>query len=145
MFACINPWVKKRTITGRIKAFRAINEPMRMGFAALFSVIISAAKVTSARVSTSRNDVDVQPKFCPKDGTHSKRPKKAITKKAPERSKFFKGLRSKESFGSVKKHSNKNTTHIIEDIHISVRQLPYSKIRPPRVGPKITATLESSI
>ena len=60
--------------------------------------------------------------------------------------------RQKESFSShkrsnesVKKHSAKNTTHMSEDIHISVRQLPYSKISPPRVGPKITATLESNI
>ena len=145
MFACINPWVKKRIITGRMKAFRAIKEPMSIGFLAFFSVTTSTTKVISARVSASRNGVDVQPKFCPKDGTHSKRPKKTITKKAPIRSKFIKGLRAKDSFGSVKKHSDKNTTHTIEDIHISVRQLPYSKISPPRVGPKITATLESSI
>ena len=118
---------------------------MRIGFGAFLSVITSTAKVISARESIIRNGVEVQPKFCPKDGTHSKRPKKAITKKAPIRSKFFKGFLSKEFFGSVKIHNNKNTTHIIEDIHISVRQLPYSKISPPRVGPKITAVLERSI
>ena len=145
IFACINPWVKKRIITGMMKAFRAMNDPMRIGFCAFLSVITSTAKVIRARVSTIRNGADVQPKFCPKDGTHSKSPKKAITKKAPIRSKFFKGFLPKESFGSVKKHNNKNTTHIIEDIHISVRQLPYSKISPPRVGPKITAMLESNI
>ena len=145
IFACINPWVKKRIITGMMKAFRAINDPMRIGFGAFLSVITSTAKVISARESIIRNGVEVQPKFCPKDGTHSKRPKKAITKKAPIRSKFFKGLRTKDSLGSVKKHSEKNTAHTIEEIHISVRQLPYSKISPPRVGPKITAVLESSI
>ena len=92
MFACINPWVKKRIITGKRKAFRAINDPMRMGFFAFFSVITSTVKVISDRASISRNGADVQPKFCPKDGTHRKRPKKAITKKAPTRSKFFNGL-----------------------------------------------------
>ena len=118
---------------------------MRIGFFAFFSIKKSIARVISDRTSTSRKGVDVQPKFCPKEGMHSKRPKKAMTKKAPARSKFFNGFRAKDSFGSVKTHSNKNTTHIAEDIHISVRQLPYSKISPPRVGPKITATLESSI
>ena len=128
-----------------MKAFRAINDPMSIGFFAFFSVIASAANVISAKVSTSKNGVDDQPKFCPKDGMHSNRPKKAITKKAPKRSKFFKGLRTKDSFGSVKKHSDKNIIHMIEDIHISVCQLPYSRISPPRVGPKITAALEISI
>ena len=145
ILACINPWVKKRMITGMMKAFRAIKDPMRIGFFAFFSVTTSATKVISDRVSTSRNGVDAHPKFCPKDGTHSNRPKKAITKKAPIRSKFFIGLRTKDSFGSVEKHSDKNIIHMIEDIHISVCQLPYSRIGPPRVGPKITATLESSI
>ena len=54
-------------ITGRMKAFRAIKDPMRIGFFAFFSVTTRATKVISARVSTSRNGVDAQPKFCPKD------------------------------------------------------------------------------
>ena len=74
------------------------------------------------RVSTSINGMDVQPKFCPKDGTQSNRPNVAITKKAPIRSKFFIGFLTKVCLGSVKKHSKKNTTHIIEEIHISARQ-----------------------
>ena len=92
IFACINPWVKKRMITGMMKAFRAIKDPISIGFFAFFSVAISATKVISAKGSTSRNGVDVQPKFCQKDGTHRKRPKKTITKKAPTKSKFFNGL-----------------------------------------------------
>ena len=145
IFACISPWVKKRMITGRMKAFRAIKDPMRIGFFAFFSVTIRITKVISARVSTSWNGVDVQPKFCPKDGTQSRRLKKAITKKAPTRSKFFKGFLTKVCLGSVKKHSNKKTIHMIEEIHISDRQPEDSKISPPRVGPKITAALEISI
>ena len=145
IFACINPWVKKRMITGRMKAFRAIKDPMRIGFFAFFSVTIRITKVISARVSTSWNGVNVQPKFCPKAGTQSKRLKKTITKKAPTRSKFFKGFLTKVCLGSVKKHSNKNTTHMIEDIHISTLQPDASKIIPPRVGPKITAALDMSI
>ena len=145
IFACINPWVKKRIIIGMMKAFRTINDPMRIGFFAFFSVITSTIKVITARVSTSRNGVDVQPKFCPKAGTHSKRPKKLITKKAPLRSKFFKGLRTKDSFGSVNKHSKKNTTQITDEIHISARQPETFRINPPSVGPKITAALEISI
>ena len=70
IFACINPWVRKRMITGRMKAFRAIKEPMRIGFFAFFSVRTSTTKVISAIVNTSRNGVDDQPKFCPKDGMH---------------------------------------------------------------------------
>ena len=145
IFACINPWVKKRIITGMIKAFRAINDPMRIGFFAFFSVIASNTKVISARVNTSRNGADAQPKFCPKEGTHSKRLKKVITKKAPTRSKFLRGFLTKVCLGSVKKHGNKKMTHMIEEIHMSARQLEASRISPPRVGPKITAALEISI
>ena len=145
IFACINPWVKKRMITGRMKTFRAIKDPIKIGFFAFFSVTMSSSKVISARASTSRNGVDDQPKFCPKDGMQSKRLKKAITKKAPTRSKFFIGFRTKSCLESVKKHSNKKTIHMIEEIHISDRQPEVSKINPPRVGPKITAALEISI
>ena len=145
ILACINPCVKNRMITGRIKAFRAIKCPIRIGFFAFFSVITSAAKAISARVSTSRNRLDVQPKFCPKDGTHSKRLKKAMTKKEPMRSKSFSGFLTNACFGSVKKHSNKNRIHIIEEIHIRIRQPDASRISPPRVGPKITAALEINI
>ena len=145
IFACINPRVKKRMITGMMKAFRAIKDPMRIGFFAFFSVTTSNTKVISARVSTSRNGADAQPKFCPKEGTHSKRLKKVITKKAPTRSKFFIGFLTKSCLGSVKKHSKKNTIHIIDEIHISVRQLEDARISPPRVGPKITAALEINI
>ena len=118
---------------------------MRIGFFAFFSVTTRITKVISASISTSKNGVDVQPKFCPKDGTQSKRLKKIITKKAPTKSKFFKGFLTKACLGSVKKHSNKNTTHMIEENHISVRQPEVSRINPPRVGPKITAALEISI
>ena len=132
-------------ITGRTKAFRAIKDPIRIGFFAFFSVIIRSNKVISVRVSTSRNGADDQPKFCPKDGTHSKRLKNTMTKKAPTRSKSFNGFLTKACLESVKKHSNKNTTHMKEEIHISMRQPKASKISPPRVGPKITAALEISI
>ena len=132
-------------ITGIMKAFRAIKCPMRIGFSALFSATTSTTKVISARVSTSRKGVDTQPKFCPKDGTQSKRLKKMITKKAPTRSKFFKGFLTKFCLGRVKKQSNKNMMHIIEENHISVRQPEVSRISPPRVGPKTTEALEISI
>ena len=145
IFACINPWVKKRMITGKMKAFRAIKDPIRIGFFAFFSVTMRSINMISAIVSTSRNGADDQPKFCPKEGTQSKRLKKAITKKAPTRSKFFKGFLTKVCLGSVKKHSKKNMTHMIEEIHISARQPEASRISPPRVGPKITAALEISM
>ena len=96
-------------ITGRMKAFRAIKAPMRIGCFAFFSVTTRITKVISAKVSTSRNGVDAQPKFCPKDGMQIKRLKKAMKKKAPVRSKFFKGFLTKVCLGSVKKHNNKNT------------------------------------
>jgi len=101
--------------------------------------------VISDRVRTIRNGVDVQPKFCPKDGTQSKKLKNAITKKAPLKSKFFKGFLIKVCFGSVKKHSNKNITQTIEENHISALQPDKPRIIPPRVGPNITATLEINI
>ena len=145
IFACINPWVKKRIITGRMKAFRAINDPIRIGFFAFFSVTANATKVISAKVSTSRNGVDAHPKFCPKEGIQSNRLKKTITKKAPIKSKFSKGFLTKVCLGSVKKHSNKNTIHMAEETHISVLQPEISRITPPRVGPKITAALEINI
>ena len=145
IFACINPCVKKRIITGRMKAFRTINEPMRIGLFAFFSIITRATNVIIVRVSTSINGVDDQPKFCPKDGTQSNRPNVTITKKAPIKSKFFIVFLTKVCLGSVKKHSKKNTIHIIDEIHISVRQLEDARISPPRVGPKITAALEINI
>lgn len=132
-------------ITGKMKAFRAIKDPMRMGFFAFFSVAASPANVLNARISTRINGVDVHPKFCPKDGTQSKRLKKAMTKKDPIRSKFFKGFFTKVCLGSVKKHSNKKMTHRIEEIHISIRHVEASRINPPRDGPKITAILEISM
>ena len=41
-----------------------------------------------ARTSTSRNGVDVQPKFCPKEGMHNNKLKKIRIKTAPDISKF---------------------------------------------------------
>ena len=145
IFACINPWVKKRMITGRMKTFRAIKDPIKIGFFAFFSITMSTSKVIRARVSTSRNGVDDQPKFCPKDGMQSKRLKKAITKKAPIKSKFSKGFLTKICLGRVKRHRKKNAMHITEETHISVLHPETSRISPPRVGPKITAALEISI
>lgn len=145
IFACINPCVKKRIITGIIKAFLAKNDPMRIGFFAFFSVITRRIKAISDKANTTRNGVEVQPKFCPKDGTQSKRLKKAITKKAPLRSKLFKGFLIKLCFGNVKKHSNKNMIQIIEETHISVFHPADSSIIPPIVGPNITAALEINI
>ena len=132
-------------ITGRIKDFRFIKEPVRMGFFAFFSVITRIAKVISAGISTRRNGAEVQPKFCPKDGIQSKRPKKTMTKKAPARSKFFRGFLTKVCGGRVKKHRNRKMAHRMEEIHISVRQPENFKIIPPRVGPKMTAALEISM
>ena len=68
-----------------------------------------------------------------------------MTKKAPPRSKSRNVLLVNACFGSVKKHSIKNTAHMIEEIHISVRQPEISRMSPPRDGPKITAALEISI
>lgn len=68
-----------------------------------------------------------------------------MTRNAPAKSKFSKGFLTKVCPGSVKKHSDINTTHMIEEIHISARQPEASKISPPRVGPKITAALEISM
>ena len=88
MLACISPWVRNRARTLRIKAPRFIKLPGRMGCTAFLSAVIKPAKLMMAAISTPRNALDVQPKFCPKEGTHSIRLKKIRTSTAPMPSKF---------------------------------------------------------
>ena len=76
IFACISPWVRNKARTLRIKALRCMKLPDRMGCAAFRSARISAVRLAAAATSTTRNGVDAQPKFCPKEGMHSKRLKK---------------------------------------------------------------------
>ena len=77
-------------ITGRMKAFRAIKEPIRIGFFAFLSIATRITNMISTKVNTSLNATDDQPKFCPNEGTQSKRLKNTMTKKEPTKSKFFK-------------------------------------------------------
>ena len=62
--------------------------PGRIGCIAFLSTAIKPAKLMAAAIRTPRNAVDVQPKFCPKDGMHSIRLKKINTSTAPMPSKF---------------------------------------------------------
>ena len=64
-----------------------MNVPISIGFSALLSVATSIIKEINDRANIHRNDVEVQPKFCPKEGIHSNRLKKTMTKKAPLKSK----------------------------------------------------------
>lgn len=102
IFACIKPCVRKSIITGKTNARRAMKGPMRIGFFAFFSVRTSPTKVIRAKTRTGKNSVDNHPKFCPKEGTHSNRLKKAITKNAPALSKSLKGFGVKVCFEWVK-------------------------------------------
>ena len=88
ILACINPWVRNNAITLRIKAPRLIKLPDKMGWTLFLSARISPTRLTTARTSTIKNGEDVQPKFCPKEGTHRSRLKKTMTKMAPGISKF---------------------------------------------------------
>ena len=88
MFACISPWVKNKTITGRTNSLRFIKLADRIGCEAFFSTRNNPIRLISDRRKTTKKLVDVQPKFCPKDGTHRSRLKKTITRIEPEISKF---------------------------------------------------------
>ena len=92
MFACMSPWVKNRANTLKINALRLIKLPVRMGWELFLSARARPTRLTIARISTMRNGVDVHPKFCPKDGTHSSKLKKTKIKIAPDTSKFCKGF-----------------------------------------------------
>ena len=102
IFACIKPCVRKRIITDKTNAFLAMKCPIRIGFFAFFSVITSPRKAISVRTRIGKNSADNHPKFCPKEGTHSNRLKKAITKNAPALSKFLKGFGVTTCFEWVK-------------------------------------------
>ena len=92
MFACINPWVKNRASTLKIKAVRLMKLPDKMGWAVFLSARTSPARLTIVRTRTMRNGADVQPKFCPKEGTHSSRLKKNKINTAPDISKSCSGF-----------------------------------------------------
>ena len=66
--------------------------PDKMGWADFLSARISPKRLTIERTSTTRNGADVQPKFCPKEGTHSSRLKKIKIKTAPDISKSCGGF-----------------------------------------------------
>ena len=88
IFACISPCVRNNARTLRIKALRFMKLPDKIGRMLFRSARTSKTRLTIARTSTTRNGVDVQPKFCPKEGTQSKRLKKIRIKTAPDTSKF---------------------------------------------------------
>ena len=92
MFACINPWVRNSASILRIKALRFTKLPDKIGWVLFRSARTSPTRLMHAKNSTIRNGVDVQPKFCPKEGTHSKRLKKIKIRTAPDTSKFFSGF-----------------------------------------------------
>ena len=102
IFACIRPCVRKRMITDKTNAFLAMKCPTRIGFLAFFSVVTSPRKAISVRTRIGKNSADNHPKFCPKEGTHSNRLKKAMTKNAPALSKSLKGFGVKSIFVWVK-------------------------------------------
>ena len=66
--------------------------PDRMGCEVFLSALTSPNKLINERISTMRNGGDVQPKFCPKEGTHSSKLKKTRIKIAPDTSKFCSGF-----------------------------------------------------
>ena len=132
-------------ITGRIKAFRFIKEPKRMGLAARLSEKISPIRVKGVKTSMMKKAGEDQPRFCPKDGIHNTRLKKSMINIAPALSKALIFFVENEFLGCVKKHKARNVTDNAAQIHINIRQLKVPSNKLPRVGPKITALLEISI
>ena len=65
-----------------------IKLPGRIGCTAFLSAALNPRRLMVAATSTPRNAFDVQPKFCPKEGTHSSKLKKIRIKTAPDISKF---------------------------------------------------------
>ena len=88
MFACIRPWVKNKMITGSTNSLRFIKLADRIGCEVFFSTRNNPTRLISDSRRTIRKLVEVQPKFCPKDGTHRSRLKKMITRIAPGISKL---------------------------------------------------------
>ena len=92
IFACISPWVRNSARTLKMKVLRFIKRPDKMGCVVFRSVRINPVRLAKDAVSTIRKGVDVQPKFCPKEGTHRSKLKKIRIKTAPETSKFCSGF-----------------------------------------------------
>lgn len=109
-------------ITERIKDFRIIKEPESIGLCACFSDMMSPASETSDRRKMKRKLGDNHPKFCPKDGIHSKRLKNATTNKVPQRSKFSIFFGEKYVLGWVIKHKIRKNTDISTQTHIRTLQ-----------------------
>ena len=123
MFACMSPWVKNRARMLRIKALRPINLPERMGCALFLSASSRPKRLMIAAANTVRNGTDVQPKFCPKEGTHSSRLKKIRIKTAPGTSKFCGGLDLETCLREVKVQAAKMPAQIATHTH-SMARLP---------------------
>ena len=121
MFACMSPWVKNRASTLKINALRLIKLPDRMGWELFLSARARPARLTIAEISTMRNGVDVQPKFCPKDGIHSSKLKKIRIKTAPDTSKFCSGFFMETSLREVRKQAAKIPVQIATHTHIHHR------------------------
>ena len=71
--------------------------------------------------STIKKGVDVQPKFCPKEGTHNSRLKKMRMRTAPAISKFCKGFFAETCFREKKKQPVKIVPQIAAHTHSMVR------------------------
>ena len=66
--------------------------PDKMGWSALRSARTRPARLAIAATKTNKKGAEVQPKFCPKEGTQSNRLKKTNIKTAPDISKFCGGF-----------------------------------------------------
>ena len=129
----------------RINARRFIKLPRKIGFSAFFSTNKSIVKAIDVAIKIYKKATDVQPKFCPKDGTQSARLKKINTNIAPSQSKSVSDLRavflSLFNIRQAKNIITESNTHT----HIIILQPQRLIINPLSVGPKMTAALEISI
>ena len=119
--ACINPCVRNRARTLKMKVLRFIKLPDKMGCVVFRSVRINPVRLAKDAISTIRNGVDVQPKFCPKDGMHRSKLKKSRIKMAPETSKFSSGLLTDTWFLEVTAQALKMLTQMVTHTHSMAR------------------------
>ena len=122
MFACMSPWVKNNARTLKMKALRFIKLPDKIGCFDFRSVRINPDRLTKDENNTIRKGVDVQPKFCPNEGTHRSKLKKISINTAPETSKFCSGFLTDSWFLEAKTHAVRIPAQMATHTHSIVRQ-----------------------
>ena len=122
ILACISPCVRNRAATDSKKALRAIKLPCKMGFSARFSAYISPNRETIAPISTPMKGAELQPKFCPKEGTHSTRLKNTSTSAPPRLSKPDSPLGEGTLCSLKNKQAANMAAHMPTHTHIITRQ-----------------------